>query len=62
MKKTQNTHPHSTRFGVGLTAFLFAFAPVFPLYADSSVEKAATRSPASKAKDPDYPKLVIGPG
>ena len=67
MIKTQNTHRHLTRFGVGLTAFLFAFAPVLPIYADSSLSAKNPESPAkadskSKTKDSDYPKLVIGPG
>src|ERR1700733_14553115 len=62
MKKTQNTHQHLTRFGIGLTAFLFVFAPVFPLYADSPAEKATPSSSAGKSKNSDYPKLVIGPG
>lgn len=61
MKKMLNAHPRLTPYGVGLTAFLCAFAPVLPLWADPSPEKNQKTRTAERGQT-DYPKLVIGSG
>ncbi len=58
MKKTLNAYPYLMRYLVGLTAFLFAFTPVFPLCA----AEAKSSAPSVDGEDPSYPKLVIGSG
>jgi len=66
MNKTHYTYLYLKRFGVGLTACLFAFSPVLPLWASESKSTPAKKTQHTDKNTPkpvdNYPRLVIGPG